>query len=562
MFRNIEKIANFAIMKTMKKYLCIAFLSLIITIIPTAVHAQTAAWDNVDRLTGNIKKTHFPNLWVSVIDFGAVPDNPERPSGDAINRAILYVSRQGGGRVVIPDGTYYTGPITMKSNVNLQLSDKTVLKFLTDPELYFPAVKTRWEGMDCYNTHPLIYAYGESNIAITGNGTIDAQGSPETWWGRRSIERGIIADNQAQSGSVNQTVLQQGIAEPDPTDPTASQQGTAGLTSDVLKQGIVGPIPATPQQETTANRHGSMLAIPATQQQETTATPQQNPRGSRVRLQEWNENATPIYKRIFGVEDGMRPQMINFHSCSTVLIEGVTLLNSPFWTIHPLLCENVIIRDVTIVNNGPNGDGCDPESCKNVLIEGCTFNTGDDCIAIKSGRNADGRRWNVPSENIVVRKCHMINGHGGVVIGSEISGGFRNLYVENCKMDSPELDRVIRIKTSTARGGIIENIYVRNVEVGQCREAILRINLNYEPDEPAQRGFVPTVRNVFLDNVRCSKSEYAVWIYGLDNPGNVNNVHINNCTFNGVETEGNYIYGTFSDVFFHNTTINGTPAML
>lgn len=474
-------------MRKILNILSAAILSFLVTS-PT-VKAQSAIWNNVERIVGNINKTHFPSLWVSILDFGAIRDSQDQPAGDAINRAILYVSTHGGGKVLIPEGTFYTGPITMKSNVCLQLSDKTVLKFLTDPQMYFPAVATRWEGMDCNNTRPLIYAYGETNIAITGKGTIDAQGSPETWWKRREIERGSC------------------LSEPSEQDSTRIE-------------------------------------------------------GSRIRLQEWNENGVPLHKRTFTEEDGMRPQMINFHSCNTILIEGVTLLNSPFWTIHPLLCENMMIKGVTIVNSGPNGDGCDPESCKNVLIENCTFNTGDDCIAIKSGRNSDGRKWNIPSENIVIRNCHMKNGHGGIVIGSEISGGFRNLFVENCKMDSPDLDRVIRIKTSTARGGTIENIYIRNIEVGQCREAVLKINLNYEPDEPAQRGFTPTVRNIYIDNVNCSKSEYGVWLYGLDNPRNISNVHINNCTFNGVEKDGNYIYGTFSDVFFHNSTINGNPAML
>jgi polygalacturonase len=142
--------------------------------------------------------------------------------------------------------------------------------------------------------------------------------------------------------------------------------------------------------------------------------------GGRERLLMYGETSTPVYKRLMKPEDGMRPQLLNLHSCHTILIEGVTLLNSPFWVIHPLFCESLIVSGVTVFNRGPNGDGCDPESCKNVLIENCTFDTGDDCIAIKSGRNEDGRKWNIPSENIIVRGCMMRNGHGGVVIGSTI----------------------------------------------------------------------------------------------------------------------------------------------
>ena len=206
----------------------------------------------------------------------------------------------------------------------------------------------------------------------------------------------------------------------------------------------------------------------------------------------------------------------SIYACRRVLIEDVTLLNSPFWVIHPLFCESLTVKGVHIYNRGPNGDGCDPESCKNVLIEDCIFDTGDDCIAIKSGRNQDGRRWNIPSENIIVRNCLMKNGHECVVIGSEISDGYRNLYVENCRMDSPDLDRVIRIKTSTCRGGLIENIFVRNITVGQCREAILRINLQYENRERCQRGYGPVVRNMHLKNITCQKSEpvylSSVWM--------------------------------------------------
>ena len=232
------------------------------------------------------------------------------------------------------------------------------------------------------------------------------------------------------------------------------------------------------------------------------------------------------------------------------------MLYSPFWVIHSLFCDSFIVRGVNIFNRGPNGDGCDPESCKNVLIEDCVFDTGDDCIAIKSGRNNDGRKWNIPSENIIVRGCKMKNGHGGVVIGSEISGGYRNLFVENCEMDSPELDRVIRIKTSTCRGGVIENVFVRNVTVGQCREAVLRINLQYENRENCQRGFTPTVRNVHLKNVTCQKSQLGVLIIGLEDPSLVNNISVEDSHFNNVAKDGNDIKSA-KDVTFKNLYING-----
>lgn len=431
------------------------------------------------KIEKQIKRTSFAKRAFYITDFGAKPHNEAEPCHEAINQAITACSLAGGGTVVVPKGTFFTGPITLKSNVNLHVSEGATLKFSTDQSLYFPGVITRWEGIDCYNARPLIYAYGETNIAITGKGTIDGQGSKEAWW------------------------------------------PMCGAPRYGWKEGMV------------AQRNGG-----------------------RERLLMYGETNTPIYKRIMTPEDGMRPQLINLYSCNTVLIEDVTLLNSPFWVIHPLFCESLIVRGVNIFNRGPNGDGCDPESCKNVLIENCVFDTGDDCIAIKSGRNNDGRKWNIPSENIIVRGCKMKNGHGGVVIGSEISGGYRNLFVENCEMDSPELDRVIRIKTSTCRGGVIENVFVRNVTVGQCREAVLRINLQYENRENCQRGFTPTVRNVHLKNVTCQKSQLGVLIIGLEDPSLVNNISVEDSHFNNVAKDGNDIKSA-KDVTFKNLYING-----
>ncbi|MBQ9477496.1 MAG: glycoside hydrolase family 28 protein [Bacteroidales bacterium] len=440
-------------------------------------------WKQADKIVREMTKVSFPDRTVSITDFGAVPDDPNQPCHEAINLAIVTVSLQGGGTVVVPDGVFYTGPITLKSNVNLHLEDNATLKFLTDVDLYFPAVRTRWEGVDVNNAHPLIYAYGETNIALTGKGTIDGQAARDNWWALQQY-------NERRGHYLND-------------DETAE---------------FIKP--------------------------------------SRLELLKWGEASMPVYERITTTENTLRPQTVNFTLCKTVLIEGVTLLRSPFWVLHPLLCEDLTIRDVTVDNDGPNGDGCDPESCKNVLIEGCTFNTGDDCIAIKSGRNVDGRRWARPSENIVVRNCNMANGHGGVTIGSEISGGYRNLYVYNCKMDSPHLNVVLRIKTSTARGGVIENIFFKDVEVGTCGGAIASVNLRYEPNEVAERGFIPTVRNILIENVTCEKARNALVIDGLDDPENVCNILVKNSTFDGVAA-GNSLRGAYKDVTFENCTING-----
>ena len=379
---------------------------------------------------------------------------------------------------MVPAGEFYVGPIILKSNVNLHLEKGAKLKFIPKQSLYFPAVLTRWEGIDCYNAHPLIYANGETNIAITGKGVIDGQASNETWWHMSGHPRF-------------------GWKE--------------GMTSQK--------------------------------------------KGGRDRLFHLAENFEPVYKRKMTPQDGLRPQLVNLNNCDRILIEDVTLTNSPFWIIHPVFCENLIVRRARMVSRGPNTDGCDPESTKNVLIEGCYFDTGDDCIAIKSGRNADGRKWNIPSENIIVRNCHMKDGHGGVVVGSEISGGFKNLFIENCTMDSPEQDRAIRIKSNTCRGGIVENIYARNIKVGECKDAILRINLKYESDENCNRAYDPIVKNVYIENVTSQKSKYGVFIDGLDDRINIYNVNLHNCRFENVKN-GNYLYKC-KDVRFNNLFVNG-----
>ena len=265
----------------------------------------------------------------------------------------------------------------------------------------------------------------------------------------------------------------------------------------------------------------------------------------------------PIEERVMGHGYGMRPQLVSPFECKNILVEGVTMIRSPFWNLHPVFCENLTVRDVKFNNDGPNGDGCDPESCNYVLIEDCYFNTGDDCIAIKSGRDGDARAIDIPSQNMIVRNCEMKNGHGGVVVGSEIGSGYKNLFVENCVMDSPELDRAIRIKTNARRGGVIENIYVRNVTVGQCREAVLRINLNYEPKEDCQRGFNPTVRNVYMENVTCQKSRYALYLSGLDDVTNIENINLTDCRFDGVKTGKSYAEGNIGTLKFDNLFVNG-----
>ncbi len=251
---------------------------------------------------------------------------------------------------------------------------------------------------------------------------------------------------------------------------------------------------------------------------------------ARNRLMEMGERGVSVAERVFGEGAYLRPNFIQPYRCQNVLIDGVTIVNSPMWEIHPVLCTNVTVRNVSISSHGPNNDGCDPESCQDVLIEGCRFDTGDDCIAIKSGRNNDGRRVAVPVENIIVRDCVMKDGHGGVTIGSEISGGARNIFAERCRMDSPRLERALRFKTNSVRGGVIEHVYMRDVTVGQVAEAVLSADFFYEEGDRGE--FTPVLRDVEMRNVTSQKSHYALRLRGYAKSP-IENVRVIDSTFNG-----------------------------
>ena len=446
--------------------------------------AFAAGWDDNEykRIEQSIQLPKIAERQFLITSFGAKTTATAAQNQKAINRVISLVSKKGGGKVIIPKGTWNTGAIELKSHVNLVLEEGAILHFAFEPKLY-PLVRTSWEGLACWNYSPCIYAYKATDIAITGKGTIDGGGNNDTFWQWNGSPRF-------------------GYKE--------------GVTKESQKL------------------------------------------GSRSKLLKMAEDGVPFDERKFGMGYGLRPQLVNMVHCERILIKDVKMINSPFWVIHPLLSKNITVDGVYVWNEGPNGDGCDPEACENVLIQNCVFHTGDDCIAIKSGRNNDGRLWNQPSKNIIIRNCKMEDGHGGVVIGSEISGGCENVYAENCVMDSPHLERILRIKTNNCRGGQVQNINMRNVVVGQCKEAVVKINLDYERKEICYRGFEPIVNNVNVENVTCQKSDYGVLIIGRDSLENVYDINIKNCKFDGVVKEPVKITGKTRNVKFDNLVINGS----
>lgn len=404
-------------------------------------------WEEVPRILSRIAPPEFPDRKFDVLNFGARGDGTTDCT-EAFRNAIAECRAAGGGRVIVPKGSFLTGAIHLRSGVNLHLQEAATIRFSRDPRQY-PRVFTRWEGTELMNYSPFVYAFEAENIAITGAGTLDGQADAGHWWnwkGRR------------ESGA-----------------------------------------PAGPNQNK-----------------------------DRKALQEMGERGVPVEQRVFGEGHYLRPQFLQPYRCKNVLIEGVTLRNSPMWQVHPVLCRNVTVRKLSIDSSGPNTDGCDPESCTDVLIEDCVFNTGDDCIAIKSGRNADGRRLHTPSRNLIIRGCHMKNGHGGVTLGSEISGGVRNVFVEDCEMDSPLLEDALRMKNNAMRGGVLENFYARNIRVGQVAVAALAIDFHYEEGEAG--GFTPVARNVRIENMSVQQTKYPLYLRGFKNAP-VEYVRLTNCNF-------------------------------
>lgn len=407
-----------------------------------ALVGNESSFPEAREILARIKAPTFADRKFPITDFGATPGDASDAT-EAIRKAIAACNAAGGGHVIVPAGTFLTGAIHLKSNVDLHLEEGSTLLFKTDPKAYLPMVFTRYEGMELFNYSPFIYAMDQENIAITGTGTIDGQADRTNWWGW-------------------------------------TRQMTA----------------------------------------------------ARNRLTQMVADNVPVEQRQFGEGHFMRPVFVQPYRCKNVVIEGIKIRRSPMWEINPVLCTNVIVRKLDIVSHGVNNDGCNPEASRDVLIEDCLFDTGDDCIAIKSGRNNDGRRIGVASENIIIRNCTMKDGHGGVTIGSEISGSCRNVFVENCTMDSANLDRVLRIKSNAIRGGTIENIHMRNVQVGQVADAILQIDFVYEGNPQDQ--FKPIARNITMENITSQRTPRVLNVVGCTG-STITNVRIINSLFQNVQ---------------------------
>ena len=363
----------------------------------------------------------------------------------AFSNAIAACNAAGGGRVVVPAGTFLTGAIHLLSNVNLYVAPSGKILFSTSTNAYLPVVFSRYQGIELMNYSPFIYAYGQTNIAITGPGTIDGQAENSVWYDYKNL-----------------------------------------LTTD----------------EQTL----------------------------------WNMGSTnmPVAQRIFGPKHYLRPTFVQPVHCQNVLIDGVTFLNSPMWTITPLYCTNVTIRGVTVNNSStsPNTDSCDPDSCTDVLIKNCSFSDGDDCIAIKSGRDQDGVRINIPCRNLVIQNCVFANGHGGITQGSEESGGITNVFTENCAFNSSSLQYAFRFKNNTARGGYIANIYFRNCMIKTVSDTGIHMTMQYSSSSPANTGpYTPVIHNIDVRDCAFANVAQAVNLTGLSSANPITDLTVANCRF-------------------------------
>jgi polygalacturonase len=445
---------------------------LFVCIYVMSVNAQSTksnnfSWTNLPKVAQPIfKKDTF-----NILRYGAIADGLTLNT-NSINQAITTCSRKGGGVVLVPGGVWLTGPIEMKSNVNLHVVRNAVLLFTTDFNQY-PMVEGVYEGRRAARNQSPIYGKNLVNIAITGKGVVDGNG--DVW---RMVSKDKLTEREwkakvASGGSV-------------------SEDGKLWFPSPKTRL-------AHEQKRTSTMEAGQTL------------------------------------KDFEDIKDFLRPNLVVFNNCKKVLLDGVTFQNSPAWCLHPVLCEDLTVRNVFVKNPdyAQNGDGLDVESCRNVLVEGSTFDVGDDGICIKSGKDEEGRRRGRPTENAIIRNNIVYKGHGGFVIGSEMSGGARNIFVYDCSFIGT--DNGLRFKTARGRGGVVENIYIKNIRMKDIvRDAIL-FDMYYFTKPPANNEKVevppvteatPQFRNFYLSNIVCNGAERGIFVRGLPEMS-VKNVVIN-----------------------------------
>ncbi|KAA3437036.1 glycoside hydrolase family 28 protein [Rufibacter hautae] len=426
-----------------------------------------------------VKETKFPNYSVPITKYGAVGDGITKNT-QAFEQAINDVAAKGGGHVIIPRGLWLTGPIVLKSNIDLHAEAGSMVIFSRDFNDY-PLIKTSFEGLDTYRCQSPISGMNLENVAITGEGTFDGNG--DAW---RPVKKSKMTDAQWK------TLTKTGVL---------SDDGKTWYPTEKSKK----------------------------------ADAKDNFNVPNFKTKEEFE----------AVKDYLRPVLLSLVNCKTVLLDGPTFQNSPAWNLHPLMCQDIILRNLNVRNPwySQNGDGLDLESCKNALVYNNTFDVGDDAICVKSGKDEDGRRRGVPTENVIVKNNVVYHGHGGFVVGSEMSGGVKNVHVSNCTFMGTDIG--LRFKSTRGRGGVVENIWISNIDMINIPTQAISFNLFYGGNSPVleedQKAGTearvekpvpvtektPSFKNIWMRNITVSGADEAVALQGLPEM-NLQNVNLEN----------------------------------
>ena len=473
-------------------------LQLIFFVLIAALTACGGASKAAKEPGSGIPQPNIPARSVSLTDFGAVPDGVTLNT-EAFAKAIAHLSQQGGGRLDVPAGIWFTGPIGLESNIELHLDDAAIIVFSTDQDLY-PIVNTNFEGLDVRRCLSPIHAEGAHDIAITGGGVID--GSGDAW---REVKKRKVSSDQWKAVTARGGLLSEDGKVWYPDEGYARARATAG----------------------SLNKPADYL----------------------------DENEIKTF---------LRPVLVSLRECERVLLEGCTFQNSPCWNIHPLWCRDVTVRNITVRNPhwSANGDGIDIDGCENVLLEGSSFDVGDDAICIKSGKDADGRRHARACRDLIIRDCTVYHGHGGVVIGSEMSGGVENVYVSRCRFMGTDVG--LRFKSARGRGGKVRNVVCSDIYMKDIVTYGVIFNLYYEgvsATEMKARGTsdirpvdetTPEFCDLSFSGITCAGAGQAIYINGLPEMP-VRGVSFENCRFTATKgVEVNYAEGVAFDKVFIN----------
>ncbi|WP_018479490.1 glycoside hydrolase family 28 protein [Pontibacter roseus] len=451
------------------------------TAVASSADATATIYEGIEFYMPRVVEPTFGNYSVSITDFGAVGDGLTKNTA-AFEKAIADVAAKGGGKVVVPRGMWLTGPIVLKSNINLHVEDGALVLFSKDLDDY-PLVQTSFEGLNTFRCQSPISGVNLENVAITGKGVIDGNG--DAW---RPVKKDKMTEGQWKNLVKSGGVLR--------------EDGKVWYPTESSKRGAI-----------TGN-----FNVP-------------------VHLTE-KEQFEPI-------KDFMRPVLLSLINCKKVMLDGPTFQNSPAWNLHPLMCEDVTIRNLTVRNPwySQNGDGLDLESCKNAVIYNNTFDVGDDAICIKSGKDKDGRDRGIPTENVIVKNNVVYHGHGGFVVGSEMSSGVKNVHVSNCTFIGTDIG--LRFKSTRGRGGVVENIYISDIDMINIPTQAISFNLFYGGNSPVLEATqkaetekrderlmpvteeTPSFRNIYMKNINVAGADQALALQGLPEM-NLQNVNIEN----------------------------------